>query len=209
MQAATVTYRPLTAANWADLESLFGPRGACGGCWCMAWRLPRAAFNRGKGEANRSALHALAEQGAGQGREPGILLYRDGVPVGWCSVAPREEFVTLARSRVWAPVDDAPVWSVSCFFVAKGHRNQGLSVELLKAAIEFARGKGARVLEGYPQELDEPLPASFIWTGLAAAYRKAGFREVLRRSEKKPIMRYEMRGGADLPVRAGPPSPAD
>lgn len=154
----------------------------------MSWRLARSAFNQGKGDANRAAMRALVEAG----REPGILLYKDGLPIGWCSLAPRAEYVALARSRVWAPVDDSPVWSVSCFFVAKGHRNQGISVELLRAAVEFARSRGALLVEGYPQELDGALPASFAWTGTASAYQKAGFKEVLRRSEKKPIMRYEV-----------------
>ena len=155
----------------------------------MAWRLTRAAFNQGKGDANRSAMQALVEQG----NQPGILLYKDGSAIGWCSVAPRAEFVALSRSRVWQPVDDAPVWSISCFFVAKGHRNLGLSVELIKAAVAFAQSNGARIVEGYPQEVDgDPMPAVFVWTGLAAAYRKAGFQEVLRRSAKKPIMRYEI-----------------
>jgi GNAT superfamily N-acetyltransferase len=192
MQSANPTYQPLTVANWPDFERLFGARGACGGCWCMAWRLSRTAFNQGKGEGNRAAIRALVEQG----KEPGILLYDGGRAVGWCSVAPREEYVVLARSRVWKPVDDRPVWSISCFFVAKDQRNQGRSVELLKAAVEFARSRGARIVEGYPQEAPGGrLPAVFFWTGLAAAYRKAGFREVARRSEKKPMMRLEILPG--------------
>ncbi len=191
MPGRTLTFLPLTLANWADFERLFGSRGACGGCWCMVWRLKRAEWNRGKGEGNRLAMRGLAAQG----RPPGILLYKAGLPVGWCSVAPRSEFVALERSRVWKPVDDRPVWSVSCFFVAKEHRKQGLSVELLRAAVEFARSHGARVVEGYPQEVPgDPLPAPFVWTGLASAFRKAGFREVARRSEKKPVMRYEITG---------------
>lgn len=102
----------------------------------------------------------------------------------------REEFVALARSRVWQPVDDQPVWSISCFFVAKEFRGQGLSVELIKSAVAFARQQGAKIVEGYPQELTgSKLPAPFVWTGLASAYRQAGFTEVLRRSKNKPIMR--------------------
>ena len=158
----------------------------------MSWRLARSTFNQGKGDANRSAMRALVEQK----KEPGILLYKGGLAIGWCSVAPRAEFVALSRSRVWAPVDESAVWSVSCFFVAKDHRNQGLSVELLKSAVAFARSRGAHIVEGYPQELDGgPLPASFAWTGIASAYRKAGFKEALRRSAKKPIMRYEILPG--------------
>jgi GNAT superfamily N-acetyltransferase len=180
-------YAPLTLENWGDFEALFGTRGACGGCWCMAWRRERAVFNQQKGAGNKAALRKRLAAG----NAPGILLYRDGRAIGWCSVAPREEFVALARSRVWKPVDEQPVWSVSCFFVAKEYRNQGVSVELLRAATEFARQQGAKIVEGYPQELrGKKLPPPFVWTGLASAFQQAGFQEVARRSPNKPIMRY-------------------
>jgi GNAT superfamily N-acetyltransferase len=183
------TWRPLSTETWHDFEVLFGERGACGGCWCMTWRCKRADFNASKGAGNKAAIRKLAKSG-----EPvGILLYKDDEAIGWCSVAPRQQFVALENSRVWAPVDDKPVWSVSCFFVAKPHRNQGLTVKLLKSAVDYAQQHGAKIVEGYPQQLEKPLPASFVWTGLYGTYEKAGFREVARRSKTKPIMRAEVR----------------
>ena len=184
----TLSFAPLTKKNWADFEELFGARGACGGCWCMAWRHDHANFERGKGRGNKLAMRKLVEAR----KQPGILLYQGKHAVAWCSIAPREEFVRLANSRVWQPIDDQPVWSISCFFVAKEHRNQGLSVELLRAAVEFARKKGAKIVEGYPQDLEKKLPPPFVWTGLASSYRQAGFTEAARRSPNKPIMRYEI-----------------
>lgn len=183
-----VHWVPATAKYWGDLEELFGSRGACGGCWCMAWRKRAKDFNAGKGEPNRRALRALTSAEV----PPGILLYKDNEVVGWCSVAPRDEFVRLQGSKVWAPVDDKPVWSVSCFFVRKGHRNEGLSVELLKAAVDFAREHGAKIIEGYPNDIKGKLPDAFVWTGLTGSYKKAGFKEVARRSEAKPIVRKEI-----------------
>lgn len=183
-----VRWVPATAKYWGDLEELFGSRGACGGCWCMAWRKRAKDFNAGKGEPNRRALRALTSAEV----PPGILLYKDNEVVGWCSVAPRDEFVRLQGSKVWAPVDDKPVWSVSCFFVRKGHRNEGLSVELLKAAVDFAREHGAKIIEGYPNDIKGKLPDAFVWTGLTGSYKKAGFKEVARRSEAKPIVRKEI-----------------
>jgi GNAT superfamily N-acetyltransferase len=152
----------------------------------MAWRRGRAEFEAGKGEGNRRALRKLAASKL----PPGILLYRDSEVVGWCSVAPREQFARLAASRVWSPIDDQPVWSVSCFFVKREFRNQGLSVELLKAAVLFAQQHGAKIVEGYPQDLDGRLPDAFVWTGLAGSYRRAGFKEAARRSKSKPILRH-------------------
>jgi hypothetical protein len=106
----TLRVRPATSARWRDLETLFGPRGACAGCWCMCWRLTRAEFNRGKGAGNRRALKRIVASRAC----PGLLGYVDRQPVAWCSIAPREEFPALGRSKILAPVDDAPVWSVTC-----------------------------------------------------------------------------------------------
>jgi GNAT superfamily N-acetyltransferase len=180
------SFHPLTPDRWADLERLFGPRGACAGCWCMWCRLPRAEFQRGKGARNRGAFRKLVAAGA----EPGILAYAGREPVGWCALAPREAYPRFERSRTLRPIDDQPVWSVTCFFVARGQRRRGLSARLLEAAAAFARRRGARILEGYPVEPRQgSIPDAFAWTGLPAAFRRAGFVEAARPSPARPIMR--------------------
>ncbi len=190
MKTSKLLCRPLTPGRWADLEALFGERGACGGCWCMYWRLARARFETQKGEGNRRALRRLV----GSGRPPGVLAYLDGKPAGWCAVAPREEYPALVRSRILQPVDAQPVWSVTCFFIAKEHRGKGVSVELLKAAVTFARKHGAKIVEGYPVEPKKGgIPDVFAWTGLASAFGRAGFQEVARRSVTRPILRKAIR----------------
>ncbi len=179
-------YHPVTSERWEDLEALFGANGACGGCWCMWWRLARSQFEKQKGEKNKQALGDIVASG----RVPGLLAYTDGKPVAWCSVAPREEFPVLDRSRTLKRVDDRPVWSVVCFFVAKPFRRRGLTVELLKAAVDYAGKNGATIVEGYPVEPKKTsMPDAFAWTGPIAAFRQAGFVEVMRRSETRPIMR--------------------
>jgi GNAT superfamily N-acetyltransferase len=181
--------RPATPSRWKDLETLFGPRGACAGCWCMYWRLPRAEFTRGKGAPNRRALRGIVESRVC----PGLLAYLGRQPVGWCALAPRAEFPVLGRSRILAPVDGAPVWSLTCLFVARPFRGRGVSVALLRAAVDHARRRGARILEGYPVEPRAGRVADvFAWTGLASAFRRARFREVARRAPTRPIMRAEL-----------------
>lgn len=183
-------FRPLTKARWADLEKLFGERGACGGCWCMWWRLKRSDFMRQRGEQNRKALKRIVESG----EVPGILAYAGGQPIGWCSVSPREVYLALGRSRVLKRVDDKSVWSVVCFFVNKRFRRKGLTLKLLEAAVEYAAKQGGSIVEGYPIEAGTKRMAdAFAYTGLASAFRKAGFAEVLRRSESRPMMRYVAR----------------
>ena len=177
---------PLTADRWSDLEALFGTRGACAGCWCMWWRLPRADFERQRGEANRQALKALVDAG----QVLGLLAYMEGRPVGWCAVGPRESYPALARSRILKPVDDRAVWSVVCFFVDRRNRGHGVTGALLRAAVEYARERGASIVEGYPVEPQGRSADAFVYTGLASTFRKAGFIEVARRSETRPVMRY-------------------
>lgn len=187
MTETEFTFAPLTPERWTDLESLFGPQGACGGCWCMWWRIPRAEYDRQRGEGNRQALRSVVESGV----VPGLLAYAGGQAVGWCALQPRADYPALARSRVLKAVDEAPVWSVTCFYVAKGFRRKGLTVRLLNAAAEYARAQGAAILEGYPK--DPPAGASqpdaFVFTGLMGAFLQAGFTEAARRSPTRPIMR--------------------
>jgi len=177
---------PVTPERWPDLERLFGERGACGGCWCMYWRLPRPEFQRMKGAGNKAAFQTIVKSDA----MPGVLAYVGGQPAAWCAIAPREQYPGLQRSRILKPVDGQPVWSVTCFFVARPFRRKGLSVQLLQAAVEFARSRGANIVEGYPVEPKSgSMPDAFAWTGLAAAFRKAGFRSVAKRSPTRPVMR--------------------
>lgn len=180
-------FAPLSPGSWNDFETLFGERGACGGCWCMWWRLKRSVFNQQKGGENKAAMRLLMEQG----HIPGILAYRDGKPVGWCSVAPRQEFSALERSRILKPIDEKPVWSVVCFFIDKANRNRGVTVRLLEAAIRHVERQEGKIVEGYPVEPKAGrMPDVFAYTGLASAFLKAGFKECVRRSETRPIMRY-------------------
>ena len=169
---ARFSIHPVTAERWDDFVALMGERGGYGGCWCMLWRLQKPDFDRAQGDGNRQSMKALFESGD----EPGLLAYADDRPVGWCSLAPRSAFPRLERSRVLKPVDDRAVWSVSCFLIDRGHRGQGLSVALLRAACDFVRRRGGNIVEGYPIEPNKtPYPAVYAWTGLAAAFRAAGF----------------------------------
>jgi GNAT superfamily N-acetyltransferase len=186
-----LAFYPVTPERWEDFETLFGPRGACGGCWCMWWRLKRVDFDRQKGAGNRQAMQALISSG----EVPGLLGYHQGQPVAWCSLAPREAFPVLDRSRVLKRVDEQAVWSVVCFFVEKKLRRQGLTVPMLQAGVDYARRNGARIVEGYPVEPKRGETADvFAFTGLPSAFLKAGFVEVARRSETRPIMRYFIEG---------------
>jgi GNAT superfamily N-acetyltransferase len=183
-------FHPLTSARWSDFEKLFGPRGACGGCWCLFWKKPRKLFITDAYEGNRIEQKRLVAKGT----IPGIIAYHDGEPAGWCAVEPRENYPALERSRILKPVDEQPVWSVTCFYVDKKYRNCGVSIALLKAAIDFVSSQGGKIIEGYPVEvIDGKSPPAFIYTGVASAYKQAGFIEVARRSEKRPIYRFFVR----------------
>lgn len=182
-----LTFAPLTLERWADFVALFGPHGATGGCWCMWWRLSQREFERDKGPVNKEAMLDLVASG----EVPGLLAYAEGQAVGWCAISPRESLPRLARSRILKPVDDQPVWSIVCFYVAKPFRRRGVTQALLHAAVDYAREQGARIVEGYPVEPKGGKTADvFAYTGLASAFRRAGFVEVARRSETRPIMRY-------------------
>ncbi|SRR5712692_3065789 len=186
-----LSFKPLSARNWKDLEQLFGKRGACAGCWCMAWRLSHKEWEAGKGLSNKRKLKSLVSRGT----SPGILAYKGRQPIGWCSVAPRPEFIALQGSRVLARIDDEDVWSISCLFVAKESRGSGVSVQLLRAAAKFVEDRGGKIIEGYPVlPYTKKMPDAFAWTGTQSAFEQAGFTEVARRSKARPIMRIYLNG---------------
>lgn len=181
-----LSFRPLKRNLWTDLEELFGPRGACAGCWCMYWKLRGKEYEEAKGYETRQMHKSIVDSGVATG----LLAYWHGDVVGWVAVEPRSAYERLAHSRTLKPVDDQPVWSVPCFFVAKKYRRQGITVELLKAAVEHVRRQGGKIVEGYPVDTQKVMPAPFIYTGTASAFQQAGFKEVARRSPTRPIFRF-------------------
>jgi GNAT superfamily N-acetyltransferase len=181
-----LTFKPLTEKTWNDFENLFGSRGACGGCWCMSWRLKSSDFEKQKGAENKKTMKDLVKRN----QQIGIIGYIGKKPIAWCSVAPREKFIRLENSRVLRRIDNEPVWSITCFFIAKEFRRMGLSTELLKGVIAFCKKKKVKIIEGYPTvPYGKEIPAAFAWTGIPSSFKRAGFEEVARRSKSRPIMR--------------------
>jgi GNAT superfamily N-acetyltransferase len=183
-------FHPLTQERWDDFEVLFGEHGAYSGCWCMYWRTTRAQFNREAGEGNKRAMKAIVDAGT----VTGILAYHGGRAVGWCSVAPREDFASLERSPKLKRVDDRPVWSIVCFYIPREYRRMGLMELLLEAAVAYARESDAVIVEGYPEEPMEKMTGADGYMGLKPAFARAGFEEVARPSQRQSIMRYSIHG---------------
>lgn len=182
---------PLTPERWQDFEILFGPSGACAGCWCMWWRVTGREFARQSGEGNRQAMRTIV---AG-GRVPGLLAYVGERAAGWCSVAPREEFPRLDRSPLLKPLDDRPVWSVVCLFVRRDWRGRGLAHRLVEATVGYARERGAETLEAYPVNRPGRLSVGGEdFRGTPELFRRAGFREAARRNDRNPIFRLDLGG---------------
>ena len=184
--------RPLTPETWADLEELFGlPGGSIvRGCWCMYYRKTgQVSVSAAAGVTNKEQLCSLVDAGV----VPGLVGYVDGQPAGWVSLGPREEYLKLRRSPVMKPVDDAEVWSVVCFYVAKPWRGQGLQHRLLAAALDHARDRGVRIVESYPVDKEERSHDDFMFFGSRSLYERAGFREVVRRSPTRVVMRRGLR----------------
>ena len=185
---SSITYEPLSKKTWPLFVQLFGERGACGNCWCMYFRLKKADFVAGKqDEGNKNSMKELVWAG----KPTGILAIYDGLAIGWCAFAPRPDHLKLESSRVHKPIDDMPVWSVTCFFIDKRFRRMGVSVAMLKGVIEIAREKKIQVIEAYPTiPTQEELPDSFAWIGLYKSFERAGFRIVDHTSKSRPMVRY-------------------
>jgi ribosomal protein S18 acetylase RimI-like enzyme len=181
--------QPLTRERWPDLVELFNRPGGSivRGCWCMYYRNARGAG--GEGRKNRAAMKRVVDRGV----VPGLIGYADGSPVAWLSLGPREAYEKLRRSPVMKPVDDRPVWSIVCFYVDRRARGQRAAERMLQEGIAYARSKGVRMLEAYPVDKPEPSHDDFMFHGAKRMFDRAGFVEVARRKETRPVMRRTLR----------------
>jgi GNAT superfamily N-acetyltransferase len=198
--ATPFTFRPVTPERWADFERLFGPRGACAGCWCTFFRFRRADWKAGQGEGNRARQRAYVDEG----NVPGLLAYDGDVPVGWVAVEPRERYPVVLASRTTRPAGakrERPAWAITCFYVARAARGRGLMRALVDAAVEHARAAGAERIEAYPVDYAKPVGASFVYQGVASVFRRAGFRVLARPSRTRAIVAKELGPAAPPPPR--------
>jgi GNAT superfamily N-acetyltransferase len=182
-----LTIRPLTPDLWPALEDLFGRKGACNGCWCMFWRIG-AAYHKRPREENRADFRHIVERGP----PPGLLAFDGELAVGWCQMTPRGDLPWMDRGRVLRRVDDAPVWTISCFYIRSGYRRQGVTAALIQAAVKVAADVGAPALEAIPVDKALPKGVSNDFTGVASTFRRLGFEEIARRSPARPIMRRQL-----------------
>ena len=168
--------RRLTANDWPIIETLFGGNGACGGCWCMWWRVSMGGktWDAAKGTPNRRAFRELVQSGEASG----VFAVSGDDPVGWCAVGPRADFPRIERSKALARDWSEGTWSLNCLFVPVRWRGRGVATALVAAAIAYARREGARELEAYPQAVKpgERQPGAFVWTGVPSLFLAQGFR---------------------------------
>ena len=180
----------LTPDRWKDFEAVFRAPGCsvARACWCMYYRRTGSfdpPVGVARGEANRREMKALVDAG----EVTGLLGYRDGVPIGWVSLGPRERYRKLERSPVMRAVDEKSVWSVICFVVPGPERHKGVGRALLDGAIAYARRKRVRILEAYPVDRRGATRDDNLWFGTRAMFEDAGFEVVARRKPTRPVMR--------------------
>ena len=210
---------PLTRERLPELAALFAQGGDPKWCWCAWYRRRNVDFSGATAASNRRVLEGAVDELAVAGRSPGLVAYAHGEAVGWVSLGPREDYERLAHSKVLAPVDDRPTWSIVCFVVGRRHRGQGVATALLEAAVDYAREHGATLVEAYPVDTGGGrVPAATAFKGTLGMFERAGFdvaarRQANRSSPPRPIVRRGVRprrsgdrrgrGGAGRSLRGG------
>jgi GNAT superfamily N-acetyltransferase len=187
-----IVTKEVTPALWPQLETLFGVNGACGGCWCQAWKVaPGEDWNEIQGAKAKARLR----KGVRDKTTHGILAFVDGEPVGWCNFGPRLDYHRLERSRSLKCDDAKRVWSITCFYVHRKFRAQGVATALLDHAVRAMAKRKVEIVEGYPVKpnKDGKYIAAFSWTGTRELFKNAGFRVVGNRDGGKQRVRKVLR----------------
>ena len=188
-----LTFKEVMPQLWPDFEKLFGDNGACGGCWCQWWRLPKGGklWDETKGKKARGMAKALFKSG----EITGLLVYVGNLPVAWCSYGPRNSYARINNMKPYQRDDIENIWCINCFFIDKNYRQQGLARKILKAALSFIRKKKVKIVEAYPTPLTKAgkkLPAAFSYTGPLKIYEEAGFEIIQRVSYSRPLVRKNL-----------------
>jgi GNAT superfamily N-acetyltransferase len=180
---------PATAKRASDVAEVIGERGGPGGCWCMFWRLPNADWRATDTTQRRAALNARCAVSP----PPGVLGYLDGRPVGWCAVAPRDEYPRMQTSPTFGPVDDTASWAVSCLFIHRTARRRGVGAALVAAAAAMAKAYGAPAVDAIPVAPGGKRASGDLYTGTPSMFEPLGFSEVARRKPERPVVRLTLR----------------
>jgi GNAT superfamily N-acetyltransferase len=186
-----ITTKILTPKLWPEVEKLFGANGACGGCWCIYWRVKEGEnWEALKGKTARSRM----KKGVSGGSIQAVLAFDGNEPVGWCTFGPRLDFPRLERARTLLCDDAEHVWSVPCFFVKAGHRGQGVAGAMLEHALRDMKRRGAAIAEGYPSKpgKDGKYIAAFSWTGTRGLFVKLGFKPTGNKGGGKVRVRKQL-----------------
>lgn len=187
-----VEFHPVTPDRFPNMELLFEHHGYPGQCWCMEWRMTSTVFSKTSKAGRKDAMKGLVEEGT----PVGILGYLNGEVAGWCSIAPRETYWRLERSKTLKRVDAQPVWTVICFYVGKIARGQRFTLQLLHAAVDYAVSQGATIIEGYPieprkAENGKQLGINGWYMGAISTFKMAGFHEAAVMPNGRVVMRLE------------------
>jgi GNAT superfamily N-acetyltransferase len=179
--ASGLAIRPLDASSWDALSALFRQGGDPKWCWCAYWVVRGLDWTNSTADGNRALLHDRMAN-SDRGGPPGLVAFDGDEAVGWVSLGPRERFDRLASSKLLAPVDDTPVWSIVCFVVSRARRRQGVATALLDAAVAFAAEHGATCVEAYPVDTSEGhVPPASAYHGTLPMFERAGFAVVATR----------------------------
>jgi GNAT superfamily N-acetyltransferase len=197
--AGALSIVPANESSCEDLQTIFGTRGAASWCQCQRYKLrPREAFAKFPVEERVHRLRQQTDCGHPESDSTsGLVAYLDGEPVGWCAIEPRTAYESLVRNaRVpWEGREqdkaDGSVWALTCLFTRAGFRRRGISHALARAAVDFARERGARAIEGYPMTTTNAIVEE-LHVGTERAFAEAGFAEVSRPTLRRAVMRIEL-----------------
>ncbi|HEX2152566.1 MAG TPA: GNAT family N-acetyltransferase [Acidimicrobiia bacterium] len=186
---------PLSSDTWDAFERLVERHnGVWGGCWCLTYH-PRYPERGQSVEGNR----ALKQRLVSEDQAHAALVFDGDRAVGWCQYGSPEELPNISHRKEYeAGLIDLPDYRLTCFFVDRDYRRDGVSAVALRGALDLIAEAGGGVVEAYPYDIQaKKVSASFLYNGTRGLFEQTGFQYERPKGKNHCVMRLK------VPPRSG------
>ncbi|HKV90092.1 MAG TPA: GNAT family N-acetyltransferase, partial [Thermoplasmata archaeon] len=184
---------PLSVETWPAFARLVEKHnGIFGGCWCIAFHL-----GPGEGKQGAAKYRAMKEARVRDGRAHAAMVFDGEDALGWCQFGSTEELPNIRSRKAYEEgLGALPDWRITCFFIDRERRGEGIATRALQEAVREIARLGGGTVEAYPEDVEgRTVSRSFLCSGTLGMFRKEGFEKTRKIAMHRWVVTREIPRG--------------